>query len=471
MADLMNPNPNSSYFPSSFLPINAAIKQYELIIDCYDEDMIGSDDLIGRAAVSLLPVFKNGFADQWVPIGARDKWGKRIAAGELHLEFDFVAPPGIAYPQRRDDIDSFDDSERVDRERKAIQDAKEGDKANDQFLNAVGADRPQTAADAEAAKEEAERLEKLGLQPGQAKPSRPPGSTDEFTDQEIEDAFAFIDLDHNRYLGAAELRHVLICMGELITDEEVDEMIRMCDTDGDGQVSYAEFYQLVVHPDPGGPDFDPAKLGSEHGAPPPPKVPGDATAKVSESERSRLMGLKQQKRKLLAQFSQENRVGREYIRSCYDRWHKVRHDKKKALDDDEVSFDEWTHICRIEETGENKELFKLYDAADGEAEGTIDMREFLLGINNFSGDARKDKCQFAFLLYDEDKNGFLTMDELVAVLKATHMATDKKQVMKKAQTIMRQCDDDGDGHINPEEFEIIAEKFPNILFPNYTGRK
>ena len=63
------------------------------------------------------------------------------------------------------------------------------------------------------------------------------------------------------------------------------------------------------------------------------------------------------------------------------------------------------------------------------------------------------------------------MDELIEVLKATHMATDRKQVLKKAQTIMRQCDDDGDGHINPEEFQIIAEKFPNILFPNYTGKK
>lgn len=88
----------------------------------------------------------------------------------------------------------------------------------------------------------------------------------------------------------------------------------------------------------------------------------------------------------------------------------------------------------------------------GVAEGTIDMREFLLGMNNFSGDKRIDKCRFAFMLYDEDKNGFLTMEELVQVLKATHMATKAQQVMKKAQTIMKQCDRDGDGHIDPEEF-------------------
>ena len=35
-------------------------------------------------------------------------------------------------------------------------------------------------------------------------------------------------------------------MGELITDEEVDEMIRMVDTDGNGSVDFAEFVALAV---------------------------------------------------------------------------------------------------------------------------------------------------------------------------------------------------------------------------------
>lgn len=43
----------------------------------------------------------------------------------------------------------------------------------------------------------------------------------EFTDEEIAAAFKFLDLDHNLHIGAAEIRHILICMGELITDEEV----------------------------------------------------------------------------------------------------------------------------------------------------------------------------------------------------------------------------------------------------------
>ncbi len=42
--------------------------------------------------------------------------------------------------------------------------------------------------------------------------------------------------DGNGFISAAELRHVMTNLGEKLTDEEVDEMIREADIDGDGQV-------------------------------------------------------------------------------------------------------------------------------------------------------------------------------------------------------------------------------------------
>lgn len=43
-----------------------------------------------------------------------------------------------------------------------------------------------------------------------------------------------------------QLRHVMTSLGEKLTDEEVDEMIREADIDGDGQVNYQEFVQMML---------------------------------------------------------------------------------------------------------------------------------------------------------------------------------------------------------------------------------
>lgn len=46
------------------------------------------------------------------------------------------------------------------------------------------------------------------------------------------------DKDGNGYITAAELRFVMTNLGEKMTDEEVDEMVREADQDGDGQINY-----------------------------------------------------------------------------------------------------------------------------------------------------------------------------------------------------------------------------------------
>ncbi|KAJ0987294.1 hypothetical protein J5N97_005650 [Dioscorea zingiberensis] len=66
------------------------------------------------------------------------------------------------------------------------------------------------------------------------------------SEEELREAFKFIDKDQNGFISAAELRQVMINLGEKVTDEEVDEMMRMADIDGDGQVNYEEFVKLML---------------------------------------------------------------------------------------------------------------------------------------------------------------------------------------------------------------------------------
>ena len=56
------------------------------------------------------------------------------------------------------------------------------------------------------------------------------------SEEEIREAFKVFDRDNNGFISAAELRHVMTSIGEKLTDDEVDEMIREADTDGDGRI-------------------------------------------------------------------------------------------------------------------------------------------------------------------------------------------------------------------------------------------
>ena len=65
-------------------------------------------------------------------------------------------------------------------------------------------------------------------------------------EDEFKEAFRVFDKDGNGFISAAELRHVMTNLGEKLTDEEVDEMIREADIDGDGQINYEEFVKMMM---------------------------------------------------------------------------------------------------------------------------------------------------------------------------------------------------------------------------------
>lgn len=66
------------------------------------------------------------------------------------------------------------------------------------------------------------------------------------TEEELIEAFKVFDRDGNGFISAAELRHVMTNLGEKLTEEEVDEMIREADIDGDGQINYDQFVRMMM---------------------------------------------------------------------------------------------------------------------------------------------------------------------------------------------------------------------------------
>ncbi|RWS02470.1 calmodulin-like protein 3 [Dinothrombium tinctorium] len=57
-------------------------------------------------------------------------------------------------------------------------------------------------------------------------------------EEELREAFRVFDRNGDGYISASELRHVMTNLGEKLTDEEVEDMIKEADLDGDGLVNY-----------------------------------------------------------------------------------------------------------------------------------------------------------------------------------------------------------------------------------------
>ena len=66
------------------------------------------------------------------------------------------------------------------------------------------------------------------------------------TEEELLEAFKVFDRDSNGFITSHELRHVMTSLGESLTPEEIEEMIKEADADGDGQIDYDEFVKMMM---------------------------------------------------------------------------------------------------------------------------------------------------------------------------------------------------------------------------------
>jgi Ca2+-binding EF-hand superfamily protein len=452
------------------------VDQSEMIVNVMDYDRFSKDDVVGDVVVELLPVYRYGIRDAWVPLKKRGDWGGYDDRGELRLEIDFMGPPGVAFPQLRTDVATFGDKERNGR-------------------HGLSADARDAALDMErqkAAVVEKERIAAMKEMSGEM-----------YTDTDIEEAFKKLDLDGNLVLSHAELRHALHCMGELVTTREVDEMVDMLDKDGDGSVAFYEFYQMAK--------AAPAVLGTKAWRPiseskleevtrkegdiaaPPVIVYGpngqpvavmdatlDAAARKKAVMRSHELARKKIKKQLCMAV-----VEREALRLPeLQRVHKRCKSSKQFNESGHLTYKEMLEVFDVNDEPEEqsvrpksaaveplnvwKELYGAFTRGGSDPNaGKVNVREVLLSLNNFTGATRPQRVNYSFALFDTDNSGELSFEEILEILKANHMVSDNDAVLKKAEVILAAADRDGSRSLSLEEFVVVASRFPNVLFPNF----
>jgi calmodulin len=66
------------------------------------------------------------------------------------------------------------------------------------------------------------------------------------TEEELLEAFKVFDRDGNGFITSHELRHVMTNLGQSLTPEEIEEMVKEADVDGDGQINFDEFVKMMM---------------------------------------------------------------------------------------------------------------------------------------------------------------------------------------------------------------------------------
>ncbi|KAL6008200.1 putative calcium-binding protein cml11 [Asimina triloba] len=67
-----------------------------------------------------------------------------------------------------------------------------------------------------------------------------------YTEEQLQQLFRLFDRDGNGCITAAELAHSMAKLGHALTAEELTGMIKEADMDGDGRISFSEFSQAIT---------------------------------------------------------------------------------------------------------------------------------------------------------------------------------------------------------------------------------
>lgn len=291
------------------------------------------------------------------------------------------------------------------------------------------------------------------------------------------EVFESVDLDSNGYLDAQELRHILTLLGERPSDEEIDEMIRMVDVDGMGQVGLEEFMRLfeaqnIVS------EMQNVKMGSDKVR----KEIEEAIKKQTEESKAGALAATQKRAKardkmekeqakdarkadkgdteqnyqLLKQFG----VAPAMLKKYYERFLEVDRDESGSINYEE--------FCLVLEEDDSDVVRALFDIFDLDHSGTIEMKEFIVGLSAYcSTTTKEERLKFAFMICDSENTGYLGKADIGRILKANFLAqqASDKDIDRRVAKVFKSAG--AKDEISFQEFIDVSKKVSGLVFPAY----
>lgn len=113
-------------------------------------------------------------------------------------------------------------------------------------------------------------------------------------------------------------------------------------------------------------------------------------------------------------------------------------------------------------------VFKVFDK---NADGCISFKEFITALSITSRGTLDEKLEWAFSLYDLDKDGYITRDEMLHIVESIYrmvgkmvdLPEDEDTASKRVDKIFQKMDKNDDGRLTMEEFREGSKCDPWIV--------
>ncbi|XP_033738943.1 visinin-like protein 1 [Pecten maximus] len=110
----------------------------------------------------------------------------------------------------------------------------------------------------------------------------------------------------------------------------------------------------------------------------------------------------------------------------------------------------------------------MFNKFDTDKNGRVDMREFIVGLLMSDTKNLDQKIKFAFEMYDIDKSGTISRDEVIEISEAYSRMYNTEDGTTVADRLFSYMDKNSDDEISFEEFDEAARsnsEILNLLFP------
>lgn len=283
-----------------------------------------------------------------------------------------------------------------------------------------------------------------------------PGLEDgSFTPEFLEDVFKELDIDRKGHLSRSDLRFLLNQIGEEYDEQDIIEMMKLVDPEATGRVSMEMFLDSFMTPLP---VFqNPSTQGQISAAANLPVKRWDA-AGDTDNVQSELNRAAEERKKLLDEVLAEGKLKAGEIKKIFARFQQIDKSGKGV-----IKYPDFLVAMQREDSEASRRLFEW---CDKDGSGEINLKEFILGLSQFTESSQEDRVRFTFKLFDSDNSGNIDRPELSKIIKSNAPSSALPQwISRRVDELYDSIGLSRGSKIDLQTFMTLAKRNPDLIAP------